>query len=159
MARIKVHNILPSSDWVLLVLHFQPEKAEFLPSILYALREESISIPFLIQSVNRGGNYVFSLLVGKKDEEKVRAAFIEGLDLPPAEGVEIRENVALITLYGPHLGERPGIANRLLSCLSGDGVAIQAVSASINSCLLAIPQDSLPRALHSLDRIFEIPAK
>ena len=159
MAKIKVHNILHTSGQALLTLQLEERKMEFLASALYPLREEGISIPFIVQSIEQNGNFILTLLTDGPNLDWVRAALQEGLDLSISTPHQIRKEVALITLYGPHLGERPGIAHQILSSLATDRVEVLALSASINSCLLAVPQDSLPKCFRSLDRIFEIPMK
>jgi aspartokinase len=159
MAKIKLHNILHSSDRVLIAMRFQPEKAEFLPSIFYALREEGLSIPFTVQTIDLRGFFIFSLIIDPQNVDWAQAAFQEGLDLSPPGSMETRKDVVLTTLYGPHLGENPGIVSRLLSSMGAHGVKILALSASINSCLLVIPQESFSKSLRSLDRVFEIPSK
>ena len=159
MGKIKLHNIFHTSDQAFLTIQLEERKAEFLPSIIYALREEGISIPFIVQSIDRNGDFVLSLATPQHHSDWVRAAFEEGLDLPSSTPLQVRNDVVLITLYGPHLGEIPGIANRILTALLTDGIGILAMSASLNSALLVIPLKSLPKALRSLNRIFEIPKK
>ena len=159
MAKIKIHNIFHTSGQHLLTFPFSPEKADHLPSILYALREEGISLPFIGQSMDRDGNFSLCLAIAQEDLEWVKAAFQEGLDLPSPPAPEMSKPVAVITLYGPHLGEIPGIASSMIQALAVDGIEVSALSASINSCLLVTPQPFLPKALHSLDRVFTIPQK
>jgi aspartokinase len=158
MAKIKVHNILHSPEQALVTLKMAAEKAGFLPSIFYSLKEEEVSVPFLTQSIDRNGGLLTSLVVDPLTEDLVRAAFQEGLSLsPPEEGIATRGKVVLTTCYGPHLGEIPGIANQILSALAMDGVEVLAVSASINSCLLVTRQETFSKYLRSLNRILEIP--
>ncbi len=157
MAKIKIHNILHSPERTLVTLKFDSKKAGFLPSIFYSLQEEDLSIPFVTQSHDRKGWLLTSLIIDPQRADLVRVAFQEGLSLSPPEAIEIRGKVVLTTLYGPHLGEIPGIANQILSSLASDGVEVLALSASINSCLLVTRQETFPKYLHSLNRIFEIP--
>ncbi len=152
---MKLHNILQASDLALLKIQLEESKAEFLPSILYALREEGISIPFITQSIDRHGRIHLILAIAGNDLDWVQIAFQEGLDLP----LKARREIALITLYGPHFGEIPGIASRILSALAAGGVKVLAMSASLNSSLLLVPQDSLAKSLHSLHGIFDIPSR
>ena len=157
MAKIKLHNILHSTGQTLLTIHLEEWKAKFLPSVFYALREEGIAIPFVVQSVDGSGHFTLSLATAQNNLDWVQSAFQEGLDLSQSTPPKVRNDVVLITLYGPHLGEIPGIASRILSALTVDRVGVLAVSASLNSALLVVPLESLPQSLRSLDRLFEIP--
>lgn len=157
MAKIKIHNLFSIPDQAFLTIRVEEKKVEFLPPILYALREEGISIPFIVQSIDRNGNFILSLATSQKDLDWVRAAFQEGLDLPQSKAIEVKKRAVLITLYGPHFGEAPGIASRIFSALAGEGVEILALSASLNSALLVVLLESLTHSLRALNRIFEIP--
>ncbi len=157
MAKIKVHNILCSEDQVLLTLRLDLRWEEFLPPILYAFREEKVPISFLLHSLDPKGDLILSLILRAEDLDWARAALQEGLDLPSRGTLGIRQKAALITFYGPHLGEKPGVAARMASSLAQDGIEVLALCASINSCLLLVPGESSSGALRSLRRVFEIP--
>jgi len=159
VAKIKLHNIFHSSGQALLTVLLEERKAEFLPSIFYALREEGIPISFIVQSIDQNGNFILSLTTAQHYLNWVQAALQEGLDLSRSMTLRVQDNVTLITLYGPHLGEIPGIASRILTALAADGVDVLAMSASLNSSLLLVPEESLAKALRSLNRICEIPKK
>jgi len=159
VGKIKLHNIFHSSGQALLNLLLEERKAEFLPSIFYALREEGIPISFIVQLIAHNGSFILSLTTAQHYLNWVQAALQEGLDLSRSTTLRVQDNVTLITLYGPHLGEIPGIASRILSALVTDGVEVLAMSASLNSSLLVIPQESLAKSLRSLNRICEIPKK
>jgi len=159
MAKIKLHDIFHSSGQALVTVLLEERKVQFLPSIFYALREEGIPISFIVQSMGQRGDFTLSLATAQQHSDWVRAALQEGLDLPPSMTLRVQDHLTLITLYGPHLGEIPGIASRILSALVTDGVEVLAMSASLNSSLLVISQKFLPKSLRSLNRIFEIPAK
>jgi len=156
--KIKLHNILQQTDQALLTLTFEGIKAEFLPAILYALREEGIALSLVAQTIDRGEDCILSLAIRREDGEWVRAALQEGLDLSAPPAWKVQTDVALITLYGPHLGETSGIANRILSTLAADGIEVLAFSASIHSCFLVVPHPSLPKSRQALQRIVEIPS-
>ncbi len=158
MRKIRLHNILQQAGLALLTLLFEGAKAEFLPAILYALREEGIALSLVAQTVDRQENCILSLAIRQEDVEWVRAALQEGLDLSAPAALAIQPDVALLTLYGPHLGETPGIAHRILSALATDGIEVLAFTASIHSCLLAIPYSTLPRSRQALERTAEIPS-
>jgi aspartokinase len=157
MAKIQVHNILCAGEQALITLRLDGHRAGFLPSILYAFREERIPLSFTLLSFDPKGDLILTLILRSEDLGWARAALREGLDLPSIGSMEIRDRAALITLYGPHLGEKPGVAARMIFSLAKDGVEVLALSASINSCLLLVPGESSSRALQSLRRVFEIP--
>ena len=157
MAKIQLHNILCAGEQALITLRLDGHRAGFLPSIFYAFREEGIRLSFILLSLDQKGGLILNLILRSEDLGWARAALREGLDLSSVGMMEIREQAALITLYGPHLGEKPGVAARMTSSLAKDEVEVLALSASINSCLILVPGESSSRALQSLRRVFEIP--
>jgi aspartokinase len=157
MSKIKIHNLLCAPGQVLLNIQMHESKLIYLPPILATFREEGISIPFIMHSFFPPKLITITLTLDQKDMAIGQVAFQEGLDISPPEFLKIKRKVVLIIIYGPHLGEIPGVVSRLHKLLSQEGVEILAMSASLNSCLLVIQDLFLPKANRAFAQIFEIP--
>lgn len=157
MAKIKLHNLIYTPGQTLLNMQVHEAKMIYLPPILSTFREEGISVPLIIQTFFHQQLVTLSLTLDQKYLTIGKVAFQEGLDITPPESLTIKRNVILITLYGPHLGEYPGVVSRLTQSLARDGVEMLALSASLNSCLFVIPEVFLLKAQKALNQIFAIP--
>ncbi|MGB9700162.1 MAG: hypothetical protein ACPL5I_12345 [Thermodesulfobacteriota bacterium] len=157
MAKIKIHNLIYTRGQALLHIQMHESKMTYLPPILSTFRAEGIFIPLIIQTFFQKQLVTLNLILDQKDLPLGRVAFQEGLDLTPPEFLKIKKNILLITFYGPHLDEYPGVVSRLGHSLSGEGVEILAVSASLNSCLLVVPELFFLKTQQALERICDIP--
>lgn len=157
MAKIKIHNLIYTLGQSFLHIQVYETKMIYLPAILSTFREEGISIPLIIQTLFQGQFVNFSLILDQKDLAVGKVAFQEGLEITPPEFLKTKKDVVLITLYGPHLGEYPGVASRLTQYLAQERVEMLALSASLNSCLLVIPNPSFSKARQALQLLFDLP--
>lgn len=157
MAKIKIHNLLYNPEQSFLLIQVHESKMIYLPPILSTFPAAGISIPLIIQTSFPRPFVTLSLTLEQKDLAAGKAAFQEGFEITPPEFLKVKRDVLLITLYGPHLGEYPGVACRLIKSLGQEGVEMLAMSASLNSCLLVIPAPFFPKARQALERIFEVP--
>lgn len=157
MAKIKLHNLIYTPGQTLLQIQMHESKMAYLPPILSTFRLEGIAIPLIIQTSFPKELVTLSLTLDQKDSAVGQVAFQEGLDITPPEFIKIKNNLLLITLYGPHLGEYPGVVSRLGQTLAREGVEILALSAALNSCLLVVSELFFPQAQKAVERIFDIP--
>lgn len=157
MAKIKIHNLIYNLGQSFLQIQMHESKMNYLPAILSSFREEEISIPLIIQTLFQRQFVTLSLILDRKDLALAKVAFQEGLEISPPEFLKIKKDVVLITLYGPHLGEYPGVASRLTLYLAQERVEMLALSASLNSCLLVIPDSSFSKARQALQLLFDVP--
>ncbi|MFB0546725.1 MAG: ACT domain-containing protein, partial [Anaerolineae bacterium] len=59
--------------------------------------------------------------------------------------------------FGPHFGERPGIAGVMFSALASVGINILAISTSISSLSCVINVSDMDEAVWALGEAFELP--
>jgi aspartokinase len=65
--------------------------------------------------------------------------------------------VGIVSIFGPHFGDRPGIAGAMFSVLAEDGINILAISTSISSVSCLLAADDMDRAVSVLEEAFESP--
>ena len=74
-----------------------------------------------------------------------------------AQEVVYKGEVGLVTVFGPHFGERAGIAGTMFSALGSVGINILAISTSISSLSCIIDMGDMDRAVQALEEAFELP--
>lgn len=157
MAKIKIHNLLFICEQVLIYLQVRQKKLSFLPAILATFPEEGVAIPFIVEAGINKDFVTCTFVLAAQDLPWAKAAFQEGLDLSPPEVLRIKKDVVLIIVYGPHLGETPGVLSQMTAELAKLKVEVLAISASWNSSLLVIPTPLLNKARRALNQVLEIP--
>ena len=68
-----------------------------------------------------------------------------------------RDQVVIITLYGPHFYERVALASEVYSCLCRAGIDAQAVGSSVNSISMVVGAEEAARTRDALSSRFEWP--
>ncbi len=85
------------------------------------------------------------------------ASGTEGLEKTKEIRPDLIIEVGVISLFGPHFGEQPGIAGIMFSALASVGINILAISTSISSISCLIDADDMDEALQVLEETFELP--
>jgi aspartate kinase len=60
-------------------------------------------------------------------------------------------------MFGPHFGERPGIAGVMFSALASADINILAISTSISSTSCLIDASDMDEAVQALEEVFDLP--
>ena len=65
--------------------------------------------------------------------------------------------VGIVSIHGPHFGERPGIAGLMFSALASAGINILAISTSISTASCLIDANDMDEAIQAIEETFELP--
>jgi aspartokinase len=65
--------------------------------------------------------------------------------------------VEVVFFYGPHFGERYGIAEAALRALEGGGIHTTAAACSVSCVYLVLPEGQSEEAVRALSETFEVP--
>jgi aspartokinase len=63
----------------------------------------------------------------------------------------------MVSIFGPHFAERPGIAGTMFSALASASINILAISTSISSLCCIIEETDMEPAVEVLREAFELP--
>ena len=63
--------------------------------------------------------------------------------------------VGIVSIFGPHFGDRPGIAGTMFSALASAGINILAISTSISSLSCVLDAGDMDDAIRVLKESFE----
>jgi aspartate kinase len=125
--------------------------------IFEVLGQREINCPFIVQSTGADGGRSLTICVAEpRLAEAVEALRAIGEALGTQEAV-CAEAVAMISIFGPHFGERAGISGVMFSALEAAGIEIQAISTSISSLSSIVAAGDVDRAVEALQRAFEMP--
>jgi aspartokinase len=71
--------------------------------------------------------------------------------------VNVREDVLILTLYGPHFYERVALASEVYAALCTEAVDVHSVASSVNSISVVVDAAERPRTIRSLRSRFTWP--
>ncbi len=78
-------------------------------------------------------------------------------ETPALSRLENRRNVEMISFYGPHFGDRYGIADNALGCLERSGIPVWMAGCVGATVTLIVPPDMGAKATEALSDIFYTP--
>ena len=102
-----------------------------------------------------------SPLIHASGSGRVSGRFSLGLVTENPIGIKELDNraVDLVSFYGPHYGDRYGIAGRALECLFDHGIRVWLAGCAGASVTVAVDKNQGKPAGQALSRVFEIPGQ
>ena len=157
MERIKVGGIMQSEGRALLRIMSLPNHAETASAVIGAIGGNGINIELLVESFDIDNTGNFSLVISQKDLNQA-LTILENIKREiEAKAITYVPDVAIISVFGPHLREKPKIPGIMFSAMASVGINSLAISTSISSVSCVIEGTLLDAAVEALNEVFEAP--
>lgn len=157
MKRIKIGGIIQSKELAQVGVMSTPDQPGLAGKVLETLGKEGINIQFIVQSVDLSGRGNIVFCIDQKDLEETLKILGRVQPFVGYEKVTHHSPVAIISIFGPHFRERPGIAGMMFGSLGDFGINILAISTSISTLSCVIEEALLPEAVKAISEAFELP--
>jgi len=155
--KIKIGGIMHSDGRALLRLSSVPRDSAATATVCSALAAKGINIELLVQAFDIDEAVNLAMVVAQKDLEKALAILEEIKDGLEAKGLSYSPDVAIISLFGPHLREKPMVPGRMFTSLASVDITPLAISNSISSVSCVVEGRLLDPALEALTEVFDVP--
>ena len=157
MKKINLGGIIEHRDLSMISIENIPDRPGIAGLTFQALSRRGINVEFIIHCLNRKGESQVILCVSHSKSDETLAVINEikaGIGNPD---ILINSDIAVISIFGPHFRERPGIAGTFFAALNSKGINIMAISTSISTCSCVIPSADLSNAVKAIQEAFELP--
>ena len=117
-----------------------------------ALSEANVIVDMIVQNVSRDGLADITFTTAKTDAKKAHKIMAEAAGEIAAKQVCVDEDIAKVSIIGSGMRSHSGIASKMFSILSSEGINIQMISTSEIkiSCVVEEKYTELAvRALHT----------
>jgi aspartokinase len=155
--KVKVGGIMQSDGRALLKILSVPDHASIAGTVLSAMGQKGIHIELIAGSYDLDDLCNFALVIDQKDLDQAIDIVEELKPAIAAGAVSYTPDVAVITLFGPHLREKPHIHGTMFSAMATVGVSSLAISTSISSVSCVIEGQFLDPAIQALSEVFDVP--
>jgi aspartokinase len=155
--RIKIGGIIKNCDLAKIGIMSIPDRPGVAGAVLGALGAKGVNCPFIVHTIDLHSLDSIVVCVARDDLADALEALISVRDTVGAEEVVHEREVGMVSIFGPHFGERPGIAGVMFSALASAGVNILAISTSISSASCIIHEFDMDEAVEALCEAFELP--
>ncbi|MBN2124882.1 MAG: ACT domain-containing protein [Deltaproteobacteria bacterium] len=155
--KIKIGGILKRRGLAQISILSAPDRQDVLASVFEALGTSGINTSFIVQTTDPNNLDTIVLAVARAELAVALEALRDIRDGVCARELLSVKEVAMISVFGPHFGEEPGIAGVMFTAMASAGIPILAVSTSISSLSCLIEEEGMEKALTAVENAFELP--
>jgi aspartate kinase len=157
MEKLQIGGIMQSDGRALIKILSVPDHASVVATLLEAMAGESINIELLAQSFDMDDYGNLAVVIDRKDLDRALKIIEDIKPTLDAKVISYTPDVAVITVFGHHLREKPHIHGRMFSSMATVGVGSLAISTSLSSVSCVIKGEDIDTVLHALSDTFDIP--
>ena len=155
--RIKIGGIIQYRNLAKVGVMSIPDRPGVAGAIFSALGAKGINIPFIVHTIDLHDLDNIVICVAREDLSAALEVLDTVRETVGAEEIVYDGEVGIVSMFGPHFGERPGIAGVMFSAMASAGINILAISTSISSTSCLLDADDMDDAVQVLEQTFELP--
>jgi len=154
--KVKIGGIIRNQDLAKIGIMSIPDRPGVAAAIFGALGERGISCAFIVHTIDLHNLDNIVLCIARPHLPAALKALAEIKEEVGAEVVYDGE-VGMVSIFGPHFGQRAGIAGAMFEALATAGINILAISTSISSLSCIVDGKDMDRAVEALRESFDLP--
>ncbi len=155
--RIKIGGIIQNRNLAKIGVMSIPDRPGVAGAIFGALGAKGVNAPFIVHTIDLNNLDSVVVCVARDDLDAALQVLNTVKETVGAQEVVYEQEVGMLSIYGPHFGERAGIAGVMFSALASAGINILAISTSISSLSCLIKVGDMDQAVQTLREAFELP--
>ena len=155
--RVKIGGIIKNRSLSMLGILAIPDRPGVAAAIFSALGARKVSCRLIVHTRDLNNLTSIVVCVARGDLEPGLEVLNSLSQRVEAGGVIYEKDVGMISIFGPHFGQRPGIAGIMFSGLAAAGISILAISTSISSVSCIVHEDDIDDAVTATSEVFELP--
>jgi aspartokinase len=159
MDKIKIGGIMQSDGRALVKIMSVPDHASVAGTVLGAMGDHQINIEMLLESFDIDDCGNFSIVIDQKDLDQALAVLEAIRSAIDAKAISYTPDVAVVTVFGPHLREKPLVHGAMFSSSAAVGISSLAICTSISSVSCVVEGQYLDMVVGSLEETFETPSQ
>lgn len=159
MDKMEIGGIMQSDGRALLKIMSVPDHASVAGTVFKAMGENGINIELLVQSFDLDDCGNFAVVIDQKDLDHALQMLEELKPTIDAKAVSYTPDVAVITVFAPHLREKPYIHGLMFSSIASVGINCLAISTSLSSVSCVVEGQHLTTTIQALTEAFYVPGQ
>ena len=157
MVKIKIGGIMQTTGLAKVGVMSIPDRPGTAGHILAAMGRKTINVQFIVQCIDIHDNDHVVFCIAQEDLDRAKDILEQVKHELGAEQVIQRDNVAVLSIFGPDFRERPGIAGTMFSALGERDINILAISTSISTLSCVIDAARIQEAVLAMRETFDLP--
>ena len=157
MKKVKIGGILQGRGLASISITSIPDRPGIASLIFRTLGSHGINVEFIVHTIDEQVSSHITLCVDRKDLEETLFLMESQRDVISYKALLHNSQVGLISIFGPHFRERPGLAGIFFRALASAEVNILAISTSVSTCSCLIEETDIAKAVTALSQAFDLP--
>jgi len=159
MDKVKIGGIMQSDGRALVKIMSVPDHASVAGTVLRTMAESQINIELLLESFDMDECGNFSIVIDQKDLDPALLVLEAIRPVIDAKAISYTPDVAVVTVFGPHLREKPLVHGIMFSSIAAVGINSLAICTSISSVSCVVEARYLEMVVESLQSAFKTPSE
>ncbi len=156
MEKVVVSGVAYDKNQVKVTIQGVPDKPGVAAKIFAEIAANSIVVDMIIQNIGEGGLADLSFTVPKTDAKKIMEVMKKTVAEIGAKSVNIKEDIAKISIVGVGMRSHSGVAAKMFSSLAKEGINIMMISTSEIKISCVIDAKYTELAVRVLHETFEM---
>ncbi|MFO8165052.1 MAG: hypothetical protein R6T98_11035 [Desulfatiglandales bacterium] len=153
----KIGGIMQSDGRALLKIMSVPDHASVAGSVFQAMGENGINIELLVETYDLDDCGNFAVVIDQKDLDQALKVLEDLKPAIDAKAISYTPDVAVITVFAPHLREKPRIHGMMFASIASVGISSLAISTSLSSVSCVVEGQHLHVTIQALSEAFDVP--
>ena len=159
MDKMEIGGIMQSDGRALLKIMSVPDHSGVAGTVFKTMGKNGINIELLVQSFDLDDCGNFAVVIDQKDLDQALQVLEELKPTIDAKAVSYTPDVAVITVFAPHLREKPYIHGLMFSSIASVGINCLAISTSLSSVSCVVEGQHLTTTIQALTEAFYVPGQ
>ncbi len=153
----KIGGIMQSDGRALIKIMSVPDHASVAGTVFRAMGENGINIELLVESYDLDDCGNFAVVIDQKNLDHALEVLEELKPTIDAKAISYTPDVVVITVFAPHLREKPRIHGMMFSSIASVGISSLAISTSLSSVSCVVEGQYLDITIRALKETFGAP--
>jgi aspartate kinase len=154
MEQAIVSGIAHDTSEAKVTVHGVPDQPGVASALFSPMAAEGVNVDMIVQNVSSHGITDISFTVPKEDAEQARKIAEAVAGEVGAEGVDVDENIARVSIVGAGMESETGVAATMFTTLSEHSINIEMISTSTIRISCVVKGDDVTEAVRSLHEVF-----
>jgi aspartate kinase len=156
MEKVVVSGVAYDKNQVKVTIQGVPDKPGVAARIFNEISANNVVVDMIIQNIGEGGQADMSFTVPRTDAKKIAEVMRKIVAEVGAKNVNVKEDIAKISIVGVGMRSHSGVAARMFSALAKEGINIMMISTSEIKISCVIESKYTELAVRVLHETFEL---
>jgi aspartate kinase len=156
MEQALISGVAHDTDEAKITLQSVPDRPGVAAAIFRAVADEGVNVDMIVQNVSHQGRTDVSFTAPKADLPRLRAVIDRVAKEIGAEGFELDDGIAKVSLVGAGMKSHPGVAADMFAALADERVNIEMISTSPIRVSCVVRDADAERAVRAIHGRFQL---